>query len=82
MGCPFFLEVVRGSSNTPVPFEGTGYPCLTVGSSLTIPAQDSLVYLRWVSTSVDDEPTSPGLYRARLDFTNEWQSLETEFRVR
>ncbi len=81
MGCPFFLEVVAESTDTRVPLLGTGYPS-TVGSSLTIPARDSLVALRDVSVRIDGSRVPPGRYLARLDFTNGLWALEAPFTVR
>lgn len=81
MGCPFFLTLLP-SDGGPIDLEGSTYLCTAAVSRLTIPARDSAKTTIQLMASVAGDPVAPGVYTARLEFTNGRWVRETEFVVR
>lgn len=69
MSCPFYVAVRPGGNplNGPFPgegFPGAGYPCLAIGSSITIPARG-----RYVGGPVVTANVPPGDFVVEIDWT-------------
>jgi hypothetical protein len=81
MGCPFYLLVRDRRTNELIPMEGTVGVCLAVGSSITVPAMDTIVQVMPIQAEVDGRSVGNGRYVAQLDFTNGQWDLEVGFTV-
>ncbi len=84
MGCFYFLESYRRTlwGLDRLILDGTSYACIAVGTSVLVPAADSVFLDHQFRASVGGRPAPTDDYVMRVRFNSSTPDLETSFRIR